>query len=175
MRALCRGQGAAPAAYAVAGSDVSPAPSDSMLDIEFAQITDVGLVRDHNEDYLGHVLPETPEHARTHGWLFALADGVGGAAQGEVASHTAVESVLAGFRAAAKGEPLSKTLQRLVQTANAHVFETALAAGLKGAGMATTLVVCALRYDRATVAHVGDSRCYLVRGGVTTTLTRDHT
>jgi PPM family protein phosphatase len=41
--------------------------------------------------------------------------------------------------------------------------------------MATTLVACALRYDRATVAHVGDSRCYLVRRGETSLLTRDHT
>jgi protein phosphatase len=82
---------------------------------------------------------------------------------------------VAGFRACGKGEVLSKTMQRLVQAANGHVFEAALAAGRSGAGMATTLVACALRYDRATVAHVGDSRCYLVRAGSTTILTRDHT
>ena len=44
-----------------------------------------------------------------------------------------------------------------------------------GARMATTLVACALRYDRAVVAHVGDSRCYLIRRGQATLLTRDHT
>ena len=56
-----------------------------------------------------------------------------------------------------------------------RVFEAALSAGTHGAGMATTLVVCGLRYDRAVVAHVGDSRCYLIRKGAATILTRDHT
>ena len=68
-----------------------------MLEMEFAQLSDNGRVRPHNEDYLGHVLPGTPEQARSHGYLFALADGVGGAQQGEVASQAAVESLLAGF------------------------------------------------------------------------------
>lgn len=146
-----------------------------MLEVEFAQLSDVGRVRPHNEDYLGYVLPGSPDEARSHGWLFALADGVGGAEQGEVASMTAVESLCKGFRGAAKGEPLSSLLQRLVQGANAHVFEAAVAAGPAGAGMATTIVTCALRYDRAVIAHAGDSRCYLIRRGEVTILTRDHT
>lgn len=146
-----------------------------MLEVEFAQISDLGLVRQGNEDYLGHVIPETPEQAQSHGWLFALADGVGGHLQGEVASQAAVESMLEGFRAASRGEPLGKLLQRLVQTANARVFDAGLASGKHGAGMATTVVACALRYDRVVVAHVGDSRCYLIRGGEVTALTRDHT
>src|SRR5438128_134129 len=95
----------------------------SMLDLEFAQLSDRGRVRDHNEDYLGCVAPETPERVRSHGWLFALADGVGGQAHGEVASQTAVESVLAGFRATAGGELHAGLLSRLVQIANAAVFE----------------------------------------------------
>ncbi len=146
-----------------------------MLEVEFTQLSDNGRVRPHNEDYLGHVLADTPEQARSHGYLFALADGVGGAQQGEVASQAAVESLLQGFRDANKGEPLSALLQRLVQTANARVFEVAVAAGTEGAGMATTLVACALRHDRVVVAHVGDSRCYLIRRGEAIRLTRDHT
>src|ERR1700680_1390524 len=94
----------------------------------------------HNEDYLGWVAPGTPERARSHGWLFALADGVGGQLQGEVASQTAVESICAGFRDAAREEPLTSLLQKLVQRANASVFEAALAAGSHGAGMAATFV-----------------------------------
>jgi len=47
-----------------------------MLDLEFAQRTDVGRVRNHNEDYLGYAAPAAPAQARSHGWLFALADGV---------------------------------------------------------------------------------------------------
>jgi protein phosphatase len=150
-------------------------PRTSMLDVEFAQYSDRGSVREHNEDYLGHALPATPEQVRTHGWLFALADGVGGHELGEVASRAAVESLLAGFREATGEEAHATLLPRLVRAANAHVFETGLAAGQRGASMATTLVACAVRFDRAVVAHVGDSRCYLIRLGRPTLLTRDHT
>ena len=71
-----------------------------MLDLEFAELSDVGRVRDHNEDYFGHVLPASEIEGRTHGWLFAVADGVGGEELGEVASQTAIETLIAGFRAA---------------------------------------------------------------------------
>lgn len=150
-------------------------PSRVSMEVEFAELTDRGRVRELNEDYLGHALPESARHARIRGWLFALADGVGGQAQGEIASRTAVEALLAGFRQAAEGESLAALLKRLVQQANTRVLETAHEAGLPGAGMATTLVACALRFDRAVVAHVGDSRCYLVRRGRASQLTRDHT
>ncbi len=146
-----------------------------MLELEFAELSDTGRVREHNEDYLGHLVPATPVEIRTHGWLFALADGVGGQDKGEVASRTAVESVLAGFRKASAGEPHSALLPRLVQAANVRVFETGMASGPGGSNMATTLVSCALRFDRAVVAHVGDSRCYLIRRGQPEVLTRDHT
>ena len=145
-----------------------------MLDLEFAQASDCGRVRDHNEDYLGYVLPEVPEQEQTHGWLFALADGVGGQQLGEVASRTAVETLLAGFRKAGRGEQLRSLLPRLVQAANEQVFETGLAGKSGGLAMATTLVTCALRFDRAVVSHVGDSRCYSIRHGRATALTRDH-
>ena len=140
-----------------------------MLDVEFTQLSDPGKVRGHNEDYLGHV------QAGDTGWLFALADGVGGHDKGEVASRTAVESLLAGFREAATGEAHTALLPRLVQTANLQVYDAGRAASPGGVPMATTIVTCALRYDRAVVAHVGDSRCYLIRHDHATALTRDHT
>jgi protein phosphatase len=146
-----------------------------MLDLEFAQASDCGRVRGHNEDYVGYVLPEVPEQERTHGWLFALADGVGGQQLGEVASRTAVETLLSGFRRAARGEQLRSLLPRLVQAANEKVFEAGLAGKSGGLAMATTLVTCALRFDRVVVSHVGDSRCYSIRHGRATALTRDHT
>lgn len=147
----------------------------SMLDVEFSQLSDPGRVREHNEDYLGHALPSTAEEARTHGWLFALADGVGGQERGEVASLSAVEGLLAGFRSSPAGEVPAALLTRLVQSANARIYELGLATGRGDRTMATTLVACALRYDRAVVAHVGDSRCYLFRSGRAALLTRDHT
>jgi protein phosphatase len=146
-----------------------------MLDLEFAQLSDPGRVREHNEDYLGHLAPSGAEEARVHGWLFALADGVGGQDHGEVASRVAIESMLGGFNKAARGETLTSLLPRLVQTANTRVYETAQTTGRGGSNMATTLVACALRHDRAIVSHAGDSRCYLVRQGYAAALTRDHT
>lgn len=158
-----------------AAAPLPPPQNSTMLDIEFAQLSDVGRVRPHNEDYIGHSAAPTPERARSHGWLFVLADGVGGQEQGEVASHAAVESVLANFEGAGGGEPPLGLLGRLVQQANGRVFEVALAAGRAGAGMATTIVAVLLRHDRVAVAHVGDSRCYLIRRGQIESLTRDHT
>ncbi len=146
-----------------------------MLDVEFTQLSDFGKSRDHNEDYLGYAAPETAERARTHGWLFALADGVGGHDDGEVASRAAVENLTSGFRKAPKNEALGVLLTRLVQAANVCVYETGKRASAGGTNMATTIVACALRYDRAAIAHAGDSRCYLIREGCATLLTRDHT
>lgn len=146
-----------------------------MLNLEFAALSDVGRVRGHNEDYLGHWAPASEVEGRTHGWLFVLADGVGGEERGEVASQTAVESLIAGFRAAPRGEAHSVLMPRLVQAANTRIYEMGRAASPGGSRMATTLVACALRYDRAIVAHVGDSRCYLIRHGAALQITRDHT
>src|SRR5467141_3424042 len=100
-----------------------------MLDVEFSQLSDPGRVRPRNEDYVGYALPHSPAEARSHGWLFALADGVGGQRQGEVASRAAIESMLAGFQGAPGGESHAALLPRLVQKANTQVFETALAGG----------------------------------------------
>ncbi|HEX4002447.1 MAG TPA: protein phosphatase 2C domain-containing protein [Candidatus Acidoferrales bacterium] len=149
-------------------------PGD-MIDVEFAQLSDLGKVRQGNEDYLGCVEADTQEKARNNGWLFVLCDGVGGHDLGEVASKTAVESVLEGFRKSPAGQLHPALLTSLVRTANMRVLEAGHEANPAGSRMATTIVACALRHDRATVAHVGDSRCYLIRGGQATLLTRDHT
>ena len=143
-----------------------------MLDIEFAQVSDCGRVRSHNEDYLGCAPPDPASKTRSPGWLFALADGVGGQDAGEVASRLAIETLVAGFRAAPEDEPYLILLPRLVQQANTKVFE---AAAPTRSNMATTIVACALRYDRAVVSHAGDSRCYRIRRGQAQALTRDHT
>jgi protein phosphatase len=146
-----------------------------MLDVEFAHLSDDGKLRDHNEDYAGQSVPADAEKAGSHGYLFALADGVGGQARGEVASRVAVTSLLAGFENAPEGEPLPQLMTRLVREANQHVYETGRAAAPGGVNMATTLVALALRHDRAVVAHAGDSRCYHVRQRDVALLTRDHT
>jgi len=161
-----------------------------MLDLEFAELTDAGLSRDHNEDFVGHVIPSSPAQAQSQGWLFALADGVGGQEKGEVASRLAVETVLNGFRKIPKGIMHVSLLPRLVQEANQAVYDAGNTAHTKidrdyvgpgdailpgGVHMATTLVLCALRFDSAVVSHVGDSRCYQLRSGHLSSLTHDHT
>jgi protein phosphatase len=155
-----------------------------MLDLEFAELTDTGLTREHNEDCIGHVVPTTPVQVQSQGWLFALADGVGGQEKGEVASRIAIDTVLAAFRKMPKGVMHVSLLPKLVQEANQAVFDEGTAHQTRAhsspqasasSRMASTLVLCALRFDSAVISHVGDSRCYLLRNGMLSSLTRDHT
>lgn len=150
-----------------------------MLDLEFAELTDPGMVRGHNEDCQGHVTPQTAAQVQSQGWIFVLADGVGGHEDGEQASELAVQTVVEGFRKIPKGVMHVSLLPKLVQEANVAVYDKGHAAGKSGVhpgnSMATTIVVVALRFDSAVVSHVGDSRCYLFREGNLAVLTRDHT
>ena len=145
----------------------------AMLELEFAALSDVGKVREHNEDYVGHAAPAS-SHARERGWLFALADGVGGQDRGEVASRLAIETLQSGFQDFRANESPAACLQRLVQAANLKIYETAATIHPGGSSMCTTVVACLFRFDRMVVAHVGDSRCYLIRRGSAASLTRDH-
>jgi PPM family protein phosphatase len=149
-----------------------------MLDLEFAELSDTGPSRDNNEDHCGHFVPATPEAAQSRGWCFAIADGVGGQAGGEVASRVAIETLLSRLPSVSSTESLTLALPRLIQVANQRIFEAAadvVEHGRRAGSIASTIVACAIRYDRAVVAHVGDSRCYLIRRGEVTQLTRDHT
>jgi len=122
-----------------------------------AAATDVGLVREGNEDsYL------------TEGPLFAVADGMGGHRGGEVASQLAVETLEKLFKEGAGDLPDQ------VQEANRVVFERSVL-DRKVAGMGTTLTAALVEGDRVRLAHVGDSRAYLLRDGTLRLLTEDHT
>ena len=146
-----------------------------MLDVQFGQASDFGKVRTNNEDAMGSFIPDSRHQARSHGYLFAVADGVGGMDLGEVASSTAISVITEEFAKAQAGTMLISLLPRLIQHANAAVHDCTLASEYRGKKMATTLVACALRYDQAIVSHVGDSRCYLVRHGKCRQVTQDHT
>jgi len=146
-----------------------------MLDIQFGQASDFGKVRTNNEDSMGAFVPSTRAQRRSHGYLFAVADGVGGMDLGEVASATAVQTVTQLFGKAQPGTMLMSLMPKLVQQANNDVHDCILKPEYGGKKMATTLVTCALRYDQAVICHVGDSRCYLVRKGQARQLTQDHT
>src|ERR1022692_835298 len=146
-----------------------------MLDVTFGQASDPGKVRTNNEDAMGIFIPNSRHQARSHGYLFAVADGVGGMDLGEVASSTAISVLTEEFEKAQSGAMLISLLPRLIQFANSAVHDRTLSPEYRGKKMATTLVACALRHDQAIVSHVGDSRCYLVRNGTAKQITQDHT
>jgi protein phosphatase len=146
-----------------------------MLDVVFGQASDAGRVRPHNEDAAIAFVPRSRQESRSRGWMFAVADGVGGRDLGEVASARAVEVMAEGFGQSPEGTSLASLLPRLIQHANAAVHDEGLQADRRGRHMATTMVACALRHDQAIISHVGDSRCYQIRDGNANLLTRDHT
>lgn len=125
-------------------------------------VTDVGLVRDHNED-----------SAFVGPYLALVADGVGGAAAGEIASAT-VTSVVA----AHAGRPLDSdpaTALREAFTEARHHLRRGVDEDLQRAGMATTATAIATDGVRVVLAHVGDSRAYLFRDGLLHQVSTDHT
>lgn len=133
-----------------------------MTVIRSGSATDVGRVRAVNED-----------HALQSSTLFAVADGMGGHAGGEVASHTAIDTLEREFNR----DPTPGGLAEAVQSANASVWEQSRNdPDLRGMG--TTLTAAALVAtddgDRLVLANVGDSRIYRFRDGTLTQVTRDH-
>ena len=127
------------------------------MKVSAAAATDIGLVREGNED---SYLVDEP--------LFAVADGMGGHRGGEVASQLALETVEKLFR---KG---TGDLAEQVQEANRAVFERSVE-DRQVAGMGTTLTAALVEGDRIRLAHLGDSRAYLLRDGELRRLTEDHT
>jgi serine/threonine protein phosphatase PrpC len=127
--------------------------------IEQAGRTDVGRQRSANEDSLVVSPP-----------LFAVADGMGGAKAGEVASAVAVEAVEG---AQESSEPAEAQLASIVREANRRIYDLAVADESRR-GMGTTLTLAKLHGDEVSLAHVGDSRAYRLRDGELEQLTRDH-
>ncbi len=141
--------------------------------VTFAHLTDIGRVRTRNEDALGAFEPDDRELLQSRGRLFVVADGMGGHTRGDVASRLAVETLRDTYYEDERSEPLPEALRVSVQIANNAVYrESRLAAG--EAPMGTTLTALVIRGDDAFLAHVGDSRAFLVRGRRIRQLTEDH-
>jgi len=124
----------------------------------YAGLSDVGRVRTHNEDA---VLLSSP--------LFAVADGLGGHRAGEIASTVAIEALME----AAPAHADAKALGRAVRAANRAVIEAARE-GQGHSGMGTTLTAAIVEGTCVAVAHVGDSRMYLLHNGLLERITEDH-
>lgn len=144
--------------------------------IRYAAKTDVGMKRSHNEDYFSLIEDEQ---------FFMVADGMGGHASGEVASKLAADVIGEFYRHSKDTDAtwpyryqknLSYVENRLVASirlANARIHQTSQNnPNLRGMG--TTIVSCLVQGDIAYIAHVGDSRCYRMRNGKISQLTRDH-
>jgi len=150
--------------------------------------SDVGRTREHNEDAfvvadLARGEPLHFDHMRTErvserGTLFMVADGMGGAAAGEIASEMAVEVVLQQMRRRWRDgttvEPVAfvGTLKSATEVANATIHHYA-ADHPELRGMGTTATIAGLLGDTLYLAQVGDSRAYLVRDGVAIQITKD--
>jgi serine/threonine protein phosphatase PrpC len=124
--------------------------------------------REKNEDRMGYT------YTRDSG-LFALADGMGGHPEGEVASQLALQAMSALFQRQAKptlADP-AEFLQMAIYSGHQQLLRYAARRGLADSPR-TTVVACVLQGDSAYWAHCGDSRLYLVRGGKLIARTRDH-
>ena len=135
------------------------------MGLEAVVLTDTGRVRSGNED----AFLAAPDRA-----LFAVADGMGGHAGGEVASRMAVETVDEALRLAEGSAPRERVLREALERANRAILERA-AGDATLSGMGTTLTVVEIGAEGALIAHVGDSRAYRVREGRLELLTVDHT
>ncbi len=144
--------------------------------IEFAELTHTGRVREHNEDAIG---------TNADIGLMVLADGMGGYNAGEVASGIAVQIVTELAAEGAAREELndidphsslmrqSIILRDAVYRANKIIFQTAQSQ-THCEGMGTTIVACMFYDDKVSIAHVGDSRAYRLRGGQLEQMSLDH-
>jgi protein phosphatase len=144
--------------------------------IEIAEFTDTGRVREHNEDAVG----SNPDIG-----LMVLADGMGGYNAGEVASGIAVQIVseltVAGVQREEREDIDSHSglmrqsivLRDAVYRANKIIFQTAQSQ-TQCEGMGTTIVACMFYDNKISIAHVGDSRAYRLRGDTFEQLTLDH-
>jgi protein phosphatase len=139
--------------------------------LEASYISDRGKVRLTNEDSVCVVIPDDPALLRQKGALMVVADGMGGHEGGEVASRIAVDRVRVAYYTGSA--PPGEALPDAVRAANLAVLEHARQ-NPRLAGMGTTCTAVAVVGGAAWLAHVGDSRLYLVRGGTAYRMTQDH-
>lgn len=142
-----------------------------MMNYEICTQTDPGLARENNEDAVSFDAASR---------LCILADGMGGYNAGEIASGMAVAFIksemgrwLLQAGKHANGKEVRRALEICVENANHSIFNAANA-NPPYAGMGTTLVVGVFQQDRLILGHIGDSRCYRLRGGEFLQITKDH-
>jgi protein phosphatase len=142
-------------------------------DLEVFGLSDRGQIRPHNEDYYGFYIPEDALIKNKWGSLFAVSDGVGGNAAGEVASAEAVNVLLQEYYFGDHSEKTPDRLKSAYQFAAMHVYD--LSTSHKSVqNMQCTLSALMILKDRFHIGHVGDSKIFLLRDRKMVQLTKDH-
>lgn len=140
------------------------------MKVKCFQVSSVGAVRDHNEDFVVFWEPQDFDQRQKLGSIAILADGVGGIGNGDVASRTAAESAIDVFRESKPEAGPVDVFRQIYETASSKIFQASREKGR----MATTMLTSIFREDKVNIAHVGDSRAYLIRQGKIRRLTSDH-
>ncbi|MGD1044247.1 MAG: protein phosphatase 2C domain-containing protein [Bacteroidota bacterium] len=140
-------------------------------EIESHCLTHIGNVREDNQDSV-HIIDQHDELTASYGYLFGVADGMGGYAQGSVASSLALVTLFETVYSS-NGLSIPQKMKQAVQNANLNIYQKARELGV--GRMGTTLTAGLLKDNTFHIAHVGDSRAYLIRGKTSTCLTKDHT
>jgi protein phosphatase len=147
------------------------AASREPYEVVASVLSDVGRRHAVNEDCGRHIQPADPGLLTSKGWLTIVADGMGGHAAGNVASHLAVEVISRAYYAETAAAP--DALRRAFQEANREIYRASLIHE-RLRGMGTTCTALVLQAGSALCAHVGDSRLYLVRDGEIYQMSEDH-
>ena len=129
-------------------------------------LSDIGLVRKLNEDYLGSVEDDKKR-------LYVVADGMGGHNAGEIASKIAVESTIEYVNTQAEFDDLGNILSNAIKFANNKIYQHALSDS-NTAGMGTTITACLIYNGKTIIANVGDSSCFVIKEDGITKVTKDH-
>lgn len=135
--------------------------------------TDLGRVRENNEDKFEYFIPEDTGTLASRGQVFIVCDGMGGHAAGQFASELTAKTFIDVYLNHPGGDPI-EAMKSAVQAANRFVTQMGQAIPARR-GMGTTLSVLILLQDKAYVVQVGDSRVYRLRKSVLEALTQDHT
>ena len=143
-----------------------------LLDIQMGARTDLGLARENNEDKLEFFEPEEPELLAVKGCFYAVADGMGGHASGQIASDIALKTILKTYYSD-PNEDAEESLRSAILAANSYIYDAAQIVTDRN-GMGTTCTIVVLKDNQMYVGQVGDSRLYLIRDGKLRQVTEDH-
>jgi protein phosphatase len=140
--------------------------------VKFVARSEIGKVRENNEDKFDFYEPDEPERLAARGSVYLVCDGMGGHEAGQIASELASKLFLHHYYHTG-GTP-QEAAERAVAQAHAYILRMGQTVPSRR-GMGTTLTALILRQDEGMLVHVGDSRCYRMREGELQQLTRDHT